>query len=216
MGQDPNQPYNPNPYGQPPSGGVPPQGGEYYQQGYSQQGYQPPNSGYQPPNPGYQPPNPGYPPPNTGYQQPGPGYQSPYGQPGGQGPYNTANPLGPTTINMEPNVAGGLSYFTWIAGLIFFLIEKQNRFVRFNAMQSMLLTAAVVILEIAINIVFGILGAIASVLACISLPLTSLLWIGAVVLWIICIVNAFQGKYFKIPFIGDYAERWANPGQQRF
>src|SRR5258707_1022985 len=205
MGQDPNQPPY-NPYGQqPPSGGVPPQGGEYYQ-GYGQQ-----QGGYQQPAPGYQPPNPGYQQP---YQQPPtPGY----GQPGAQGPlYNAANPLGPTTLNMEPNVAGGLSYFTWIAGLIFFLIEKQNRFVRFNAMQSMLLTAAYVIAIIAVDIVFGILGAIVGVFGLISIPLTSLLGLGVFVLWIICVINAFQGKYFKIPFIGDYAERWSGGGAPRF
>lgn len=201
MGQDPNQPYNP--YGQqPPSGGVPPQGGEYYQ-GYSQQP-QPPQGGYQPPNPGYQQPPYG--------QPPTPGYQQPYGQPGAQGSYNTASPLGPSTINMEPNVAGGLSYLTWVAGLIFFLIEKQNRFVRFNAMQSILLNAAYIILWIAVEIVFGVLGAISSVFACVSVPLVGLLGLGVFVLWLICIINAFQGKYFKIPFIGDYAERWSGSG----
>lgn len=198
MGQDPNQPYS-NPYGQPPSGGVPPQGGEFYQ-GYSQQ----PPSGYQPPNPGYQQP--------PQYGQPTPGYQQPYGQPGGQGQYNTANPLGPTTINMEPNVAGGLSYFTWIAGLVFFLIEKQNRFVRFNAMQSMLLTAVYVIVQIVLGILVGILGAASSTLACIATPLYGLAGLAVFVLWIMCVINAFQGKYFKIPFIGDYAERWSGAG----
>jgi uncharacterized membrane protein len=197
MGQDPNQPYS-NPYGQPPSGGVPPQSGEYYQ------GYQQPNpGGYQQPNPGgYQQP----------YGQPNPGYQQPYGQPGAQGQYNTANPLGPTTINMEPNVAAGLSYLTWVAGLIFFLVEKQNRFVRFNAMQCLLLTAVGVIAEIVLSIVFTILGAISSTLACVASPITGLLWLALFVLWIICMVNAFQGKYFKVPFIGDYAERWSGAG----
>jgi uncharacterized membrane protein len=194
MGQDPNQ--YPNPYGQPPSGGVPPQSGEYYQ------GYQQPASGYQQPAPGYQQP----------YGQPTPGYQQPYGQPGGQGQYNTANPLGPTTINMEPNVAAGLSYFTWVAGLIFFLIEKQNRFVRFNAMQCMLLTAAYIILQVVLGIVIGILGAVSTSLACIATPIYSLLGLAAFVFWIICMINAFQGKYFKVPFIGDYAERWSGSG----
>jgi uncharacterized membrane protein len=203
MGQDPNQPYNP--YGQPPSA---PQGGEYYQQGYSQQsGYQPPNTGYQQPGPGYQQP----------YQQPTPGYQQPYGQPGGaQGPYNTANPLGPTTINMEPNVAGGLSYLTWVAGLIFFLIEKQNRFVRFHAMQELLLTAAWIISWIVLAIVSGILAVITPLLGLVFGLLIDLLFLGFFVLWLICIINAFQGKYFKVPFIGDYAERWSNPAPQRF
>jgi len=204
MGQDPNQPYS-NPYGQPPSGGVPPQGGEYYQ-GYPQQQQQPPQGAYPPPNAGYQQP----------YGQPTPGYQQPYGQPGQQGPYNTASPLGPTTLNMEPNVAAGLSYLTWIAGLIFFLMEKQNRFVRFHAMQEMLLTAAWIIVQIVLSIIFGILGSISVTLALISTPISSLIGLAAFVLWVICIVNAFQGKYFKIPFIGDYAERWSGASTPRF
>lgn len=196
MGQDPNQPYS-NPYGQPPSGGVPPQGGEYYQ-GYSQQ---PPQGGYQ------QPPNTGYQQPQQPYGQPTPGYQQPYGQPGAQGPYNTASPLGPTTINMEPNVAGGLSYLTWVAGLIFFLVEKQNRFVRFNAMQSILLSAVAVAVYIILTILTTILAF--SSIGCIFFPIQLLVDLGLFVLWLICIINAFQGKYFKIPFIGDYAERWS-------
>ncbi len=204
MGQDPNQPYS-NPYGQqPPSGGgVPPQGGEYYQ-GYSQQP-QPPNPGYQQPAPGYQQPP---------YGQPTPGYQQPpYGQPGAQGPYNAASPLGPTTINMEPNVAGGLSYFTWVAGLIFFLIEKQNRFVRFNAMQSILLSVLAIVVYVVLTILTTILAF--SSIGCIFFPIQLLVDLGLFVLWVICIVNAFQGKYFKIPFIGDYAERWSGGGAPR-
>lgn len=193
MGQDPNQPY-PGQYGQP--GDVPPQPSEY------QSGYQQP-SAYPPPNPEYQQqPAPGYQPPNAGYQyqQPNAGYQQQtYGQPGQL--YNTANPNGPTTINMEPNVAAGLSYFTWIAGLVFFLIEKQNRFVRFNAMQSILLNAVVIVAGIILGFI-PVLGAI----------LVPLVWIAGFILWLICIINAFQGKYFKLPVIGDYAERWANPG----
>lgn len=209
MGQDPNQPPYPGSYGQQPQpGSVPPQGGEYYQ-GYAQQ----PAPGYQQPAPGYQQPAPGYQQPAPGYQQPAPGYQQPYGQPGAQPLYNTANPLGATTLNMEPNVAAGLSYLTWVAGLIFFLMEKQNRYVRFHAMQSMLLTAAYVAAIIVVDIVFGILGAIVGLFGLISIPLTSLLGLGVFVLWLLCIINAFQGKPpFKIPFIGDYADRWAKTG----
>lgn len=194
MGQDPNQPYNP--YGQQPPSGVPPQGGEYYQ-GYSQQ----PNQGaYPPPNTGYQQPQ---------YGQPNQGYQQPYGQPGQQGQYNTANPLGPTTVNMEPNVMAGLSYLgAWVTGLIFFLIEKQNRFVRFHAMQSILIFASLTILSIAVNIVEAALASV-TFLGCFLTPLVSLAWL---IVWLICMINAFQGKYFKLPVIGDYAERWANSG----
>jgi uncharacterized membrane protein len=209
MGQDPNQPY-PGQYGQPQSGGVPPQGG--YQGGYQQQGqgaYPPPDSGYQQPNPGYQQPNSGYQQPNPGYQQPNSGYQyqQPYGQPQGQ-LYNTNHPNGPTSINMDPNTAAGLAYLgTWLTGLIFFLIEKQNRFVRFHAMQSILAFAALFILDIVVSIVFSLLSFV-SIIGCFITPLIGL---AIFVIWIICMINAFQGKYFKLPIIGDYAERWANP-----
>ena len=196
MGQDPNQPY-PGPYGQPQPGAVPPQGG--YQGGYQQQSaYPPPNTGYQQPNPGYQQP------PNPGYQ-----YQQPYGQP--QGMYNTANPLGPTSMNMEPNVAAGVSYILgWITGLIFFLMEKQNRFVRFHAMQSIILSVAASVLGIAADILS--IGLAFTAIGCLFAPLLGLIGLAFFVLWLICLINAFQGKYFKLPVIGDMAERWANPG----
>src|SRR5581483_6363463 len=115
------------------------------------------------------------------------------------------------TLNMEPNTAAGLSYLTWVAGLIIFLMEKQNRFVRFNAMQEILLTGVAVIVWF-VMLVVGIVLAF-TVLGCVILPLELLLYAALFVLWLICLINAFQGKYFKLPVIGDLAERWANPGQ---
>lgn len=188
MGQDPNQPY---------PGNVPPQGN--YQGGYQQQG------AYSPP-PQY--------PPNTGYQQPGGyQYQQPYGQPGAGAQYNAGHPNGPTSTNMDPNVAAGLSYVLgWITGLIFFLIEKQNRFVRFNAMQSIVLYGATTIFYIALGILSTALVYAVPILGCLFGLIEGLVGLGVFVLWIICLINAFQGKYFKIPVIGDYAERWSGGG----
>lgn len=200
MGQDPNQPY-PGQYGQQP-GNVPPQGN--YQGGYQQQGAYPP------------PQNPGYPPPNTGYQQPGTGYnnqyqqQPPYTQPGAGTQYNTGHPNGPSTMGMDPNTAAGLSYLAiWVTGLIFFLLEKQNRFVRFNAMQSIVLSVAAIVASIVITVFSTILTVLVPLLGCLFGLLSAVVWLGFLVFWIICMVNAFQGKYFKIPFLGDLAERWA-------
>jgi uncharacterized membrane protein len=184
MGQDPNQPYSSNPYGQP--SGVPPQ-----------QNYQ---GGYPPQAPGGVPPYQQQP-PSGGYQ-----YQQPYGQPG---QYNTSHPNGATTLNLDPNVAAGLSYLgAWLTGLIFFLMEKQNRFVRFHAMQSILSFAALTVLSIIVSILGTVLSAI-SIVGCLLTPLVSLLWLAV---WLVCMINAFQGKYFKLPIIGDYAERYANSG----
>ncbi len=191
QGQDPNQPgvYSgqPSQYGSPTP---PPPANDPYsaqqQGGYQQPPYQ------QPP---YQQP------PVYGQQQYG-GYQQPYGAASG------AN--GPTSMGMQANTAAGLSYIAgWITGLIFYFGEKQNRFVRFNAMQSILLYAAVTVIYIILGVVGGAL--LFSGLYGIVILLNSLVGIGAFVLWIILMINAFQGKYLKLPIIGDYAEKFATP-----
>ena len=189
QGQDPNQPGQPGGY-QP---GGDPQPGSYQQQG----GYQP--GGYQQQS-GYQP-QPGY--------QPG-GYQQPYGTPFSAIP----NPNGPTSMGMDANVAAGLSYlFSIVGGLIFYFGEKQNRFVRFHAMQSILFNAFWIVLFVVFFTVQSILYAtiILAPLALVLTCLTFLLPLAIFVLWIVLMVYAFQGKYFKLPIIGDYAEKYAAP-----
>ncbi|HZU66210.1 MAG TPA: DUF4870 domain-containing protein [Ktedonobacteraceae bacterium] len=138
------------------------------------------------------------------------GYQQPYSTPA---PGLRPNVNGPTSMGMEANIAAGLSYIVgWITGLIFFLMEKQNRFVRFHAMQSILFSAALTAFYILLNIV-------SFALAIASIPFLGLLLsvvgfivaIGTLIVWIFLVINAFQGKYFKLPVLGNYAERYANP-----
>ena len=186
QGQDPNQP---NQYG----GYTPPQqDAPYSGQQYGQQG---------------------------GYQQSGYGQQQPYGQqPYGQQPYGAppagnASPLGPSSIGMDPKVAAGLSYLVGIIGLIFFFIEKQNRFVRFHALQAILLGVSAAVVYIVL-VILGVASAFidqSGALTGLIFGLGSLVvWGVAVIGWLIGMINAFQGKYFKLPFIGDYAEKWSN------
>lgn len=189
QGQDPNQPSQ---YG-----------------GYS--GYNPP-----PPQPQPQPTDPYSGPQSGGYQQPGGYQQSNYQQqynPGGpQQPYGAAGAgqYGPSTMQMEPKTAAGLSYVLgWITGIIFFLMEKQNRFVRFHAMQSILFFGGLSVLSIVLQVVSGFNIPFISFLA---LCVNGLLGIVGLVGWIVLLINGFQGKYFKLPVIGDYAERYANQG----
>jgi len=140
---------------------------------------------------------------STGYQQPPygqqqqqyqqPGYQQPGSQPGDVGPMER------TSMGLKARTAGFLCYLaTWITGIIFILVERENRFVRFHAMQSILLFGGLSILQ-------WIIG---------HLPfLGSLSWgLGIVqfVCWVFLMVQAWQGKYYKLPVIGDYAERFAN------
>ena len=107
-----------------------------------------------------------------------------------------------STTSLEPNVAGLLCYLVgWITGLVFILIEKENKFVRFHAMQSIVTFGAFCVLWIPFSILsqldilralFGILYTITGILA--------------FVLWIVLMVKAYQGERFKLPIAGDIAE----------
>jgi uncharacterized membrane protein len=178
---EPQQP----PYGQPPSG----------QPSYGQQ--QPPYGDQQPPY-GQQQPSYGDPysqqPPPYGQQQQPYGQQSPYGQQ----PYGTGK-SDDTSMGMKQNHAVALSYaLGWVTGLIVFFVEKKNQLVRFHAMQSIILFGAT-----------GILGLILGQLPVVWV-LTFPLDVAVFIIWLILLINAFQGRYFKLPVIGDYAEKFTN------
>jgi uncharacterized membrane protein len=154
-------------------------------------------------DPGAAPPPP--PPPSGGQgwgQQPGeygqqPGYQQPgYQQPGGQYPGQ------PAGTGMTENVASGLSYvLTWLTGLIFLLVDRRPE-VRFHAMQS---------------IAYGVLWTLVLVVRpYMPRPIGALLGIvlfAFFIGWIVLMIQGFQGRHFKLPVIGDFAEQQAGrPG----
>ena len=102
-----------------------------------------------------------------------------------------------TSTGLEENIAGLLCYlFGWITGLIFILIEKDNKFVRFHAMQSI--------------IVFGIYTVVVLILRFIPVVgwiISSILGIIAFILWIVLMVKAAKGDKYKLPWAGDLAEK---------
>jgi len=105
--------------------------------------------------------------------------------------------MGKTSTGLEANVAGLLSYFLgWISGLVFILIEKENKFVRFHAMQSIIVFGAITVA----SIVFRFIPFIGSIL---NLLLSFL----ALVLWIVLLVKAYQGIMYKLPWAGNLAEK---------
>lgn len=139
--------------------------------------------------------------------------------PGGTAP-PSSSPLG----SMDPKVAAALSYI-WIVGVIFFIMEKENRYVRFHALQSILFGVAnsVIMIVLAIlagvlTVVFGIGGAMvgggAGTLASLVVWLIWLLfWLIAMVMFvglILAAVKAYQGQKFKLPIIGNMADNMVN------
>jgi len=110
-----------------------------------------------------------------------------------------------SSTGLESNIAGLLSYLVgWVTGLIFFLIEKDDESVRFHAMQSILFFGAVSVIQIVLGIL-GIIPAIGLIFAIIGY----LIWLFAVVMWIIFMVKAYQGERFKFPVTGDLAEKYS-------
>ncbi len=120
-----------------------------------------------------------------------------------------AKDLGKTSTGIKANVAGLLCYVLgWLTGLVFFLIEKENKFVRFHAMQSMIVFGALFILNIAIGMFTGVFAAMgAGFLVPLLSLVNGLLALLALILWILLMIKAYQGEMFKLPVAGDIAEK---------
>ena len=123
-----------------------------------------------------------------------------------------------SSTGLDENVAALLSYiFGWVSGLIFFLIEKDSRLVRFHAMQSILLNVSIGVLAFVVWIVVFILllivSQISDALSTIVGLLMTLIWlafsVGILIAWVMCLVKAYQSQYFKLPVIGNFAEKFS-------
>jgi uncharacterized membrane protein len=103
---------------------------------------------------------------------------------------------------LQPNIACLLAYlFSLVGGLVILAIEKQNRFVRYNALQAFCLG----IIIFAINIIFTILGF--TPLWFITVWFSWLFWLAYVGLMIYLIVQSMNGKLVKLPVLQDFVEK---------
>lgn len=104
---------------------------------------------------------------------------------------------GKSSTGINANLAALLSYLLgFITGAIFYALEKENKFVRFHALQSIITFISLFILNIALKFLPIIGGTLAS-----------LLGIAGIVLWVLLMFKAYRGKYFKLPFVGRIAEQ---------
>ncbi len=110
-----------------------------------------------------------------------------------------------SSTGLDSNIAGLLCYVLgWVTGLIFILIEKEDKFVRFHAAQSILFSAALTI----IFILFDIFLFAVPVLWYLFMLLYSVLGLAGFVVWIMLMVKAYQGEEWKLPVVGDMADNW--------
>lgn len=102
-----------------------------------------------------------------------------------------------TSSGMEENIAGLLTYtLGFISGILLLLIEKENKFVRFHAMQSIIVFGSLFVASLVLNVI-PVIGIIVSSLLLPPLSMT---------LWIVLMVKAYQGHLYKLPWIGDFSE----------
>lgn len=117
-------------------------------------------------------------------------------------------PATPTaTAGMADNVAGMLAYITIIPAIVFLVLEPYNKrpFIRFHAFQSIFFAVAWTVLWIALSVIGTI-----PVLGLLSLIIWPIMGLGGLVIWVVLLLKAYQGQVFKLPVIGDMAEKQAN------
>lgn len=106
-----------------------------------------------------------------------------------------------TNTGLEENIAGLLCYvFTIFTGLLFLFLEKENRFIKFHALQSIFLFVALVVFNLVMTII-PILGWIVNIL---MVPV-------GFAIYVFLMYKAYKGEMFKLPFLGDLAEKQVNP-----
>jgi len=116
------------------------------------------------------------------------------------------------TFGLDENVASAACYvLTWVTGIIFFVMEKDNKTVRFHAMQSILtflpLTILIWIISAVIGaIAFGAAGYGAFGLWGIFSLIITLIWIVMLLLWLFLMYKAYKGEKFLVPIVGPIAE----------
>jgi len=113
-----------------------------------------------------------------------------------------------TSTGLPSNVAAALACIPLIGGIIFYVLEKHDQFVRFYAMQSIIFGGAWIVFTIIWNVLFGVLAhipAIGWVFALILWLIWAVWSIGAVIIWVIAMIKAFSGVRWDIPYIGPMA-----------
>jgi uncharacterized membrane protein len=132
-------------------------------------------------------------------------------------PWQASDSWGATTLNIGANTAAGGSYLIWwVTGFLIYFSERNNRFVRFHALQSIILTGILTVLAVFAalfatvmqdftnathQVIFSHIGFWGAVLLVMAIAF----------LWLCAMVAAWTGNYLRLPVIGSYAERYSAP-----
>ncbi len=113
---------------------------------------------------------------------------------------------------VAPHLAAGFAYlFGFVGGIVFLVLERQDRTVRFAAMQSVLLSAAWLAVWVAGSVLLAIVGLVPLlrlVVFALAAPLSLLVGLGFLVAWLLSALLSFRGQAVRLPFLADLAERF--------
>lgn len=104
-----------------------------------------------------------------------------------------------SSTGLDANIAGMLAYFV-IPAFIFLLMKETSRFVRYHSMQAIILWVASILISIVLSVAARI-----PFIGLLVLPIWMLVALGMFIVWVICLIKAFQGDEFKLPILGDIA-----------
>ncbi len=136
-------------------------------------------------------------------------------------PWTVASSWGASSLN-TPNTLAGVSYlFWWVSGLWVYFNERRNRFVRFHAVQSILLTGALTVVSVFLYMLWQLSGDLAAAthqaaFAHVGQGIALLGVFGVLALWLATMIAAWSGHHLRLPIIGGYAERYAAPPREPF
>lgn len=128
-------------------------------------------------------------------------------------PVSHQDPAAPSrsaSTGLPANMAAALACIPLIGGIIFYILEKQDAFVRFYAMQSIIFGGVWILFDIISKILFAIFGsipAIGGILVFFWAIIQALIHIAFLVVWIIAMVKAFTNVRWEIPYLGPIARK---------
>ena len=108
-------------------------------------------------------------------------------------------------VDTNRNLVAALSYLPFLAiflSLVILLVEKDDKFIRFHALQSFVISVGYYIVNILVNVIFG-----SGILALVGTVLGPFLAIAVLAVWVISMVKAYQGYVLKWPVVGEFAEK---------
>ena len=116
-----------------------------------------------------------------------------------------------TRSGISDNAAGAISYFTFIPAIVFLLLPpyKESSYVRFHAWQSVLLCITAFVVDIIVGVIALLSLFLGTVALAYTMRIVSLFWL---ILWIVCVIQAMNGRKFRIPMLGSIAEKLAMKG----